>query len=102
MHHGHRGDGRPCIVAYIRQMQRIVDVGYMASSITATQTKHSFRPTSLFQSGWRPTDSSSIDPSLSFCGAPPSGVAVYLTTAHSRLMILKSDKLTPTQPWSQL
>ena len=50
---------------------------YMASSTTATQTKHSCRPISLFQSGWRPTDSSSIDPSLSFYGAPPSGVAVY-------------------------
>src|SRR6218665_1533963 len=43
---------------------------YMASSsTTATQTRHSF--TSLFQSGWLPTDSSSIHPSLSFYGSPP-------------------------------
>jgi len=83
-------------------MQRIVDVTYISSSTTAAQTKHSFRSTSLFQSGWRPTDSSSIDPSLSFYGAPPSGVAVYLTTAPSRLTILKSDKLTPPKPWSPL
>ena len=61
---------------------------YMVSSTTATQTKHRFRPrpTSLFQSGWRPTDSSSIDQSMSFYGAPPSDVAVYLTTAPSRLI----------------
>src|SRR6218665_322055 len=70
------------------------------SSTTATQTKHIFRPTSLFQSGWRPTDSSSIDPSLSFYGAPPSGVAVYFTTAPTSFMILKSEKLTPPQPRS--
>src|SRR6218665_864863 len=42
--------------------------------------------TSLFQSGWRPTDSSSIDQNMSFYGAPPSDVAVYLTTAPSRLI----------------
>src|SRR6218665_3633608 len=41
---------------------------YMASSTTATQTIHSF--TSLFQSAWLPTDSSSIHPSLRFYGSP--------------------------------
>src|SRR6218665_737058 len=41
----------------------------MASSATATQTIHSI--TSLFQSGWLPTDSSSIHPSLSFYGESP-------------------------------
>src|SRR6218665_2008171 len=43
----------------------------------ASQTIHSF--TSSFQSGWRPTDSSSIHPSLNVHGAPPSGVAIYIT-----------------------
>jgi len=57
----------------------------MNSSTTATQTIHSFRPTSSFQSGWRPTDSISIHPSLSFYGASPSGVAVYLTIQYLRI-----------------
>src|SRR6218665_182096 len=59
----------------------------MAFSTTATQTIHSI--TSSFQSGWRPNDSSSIHPSLSFYGTPPSCVVVYLTTVPSHLVILK-------------
>src|SRR6218665_1101943 len=54
-----------------------------------------------FQSGWRPSVSSSIHPSLSFDDALPSSVAVYSTTVTpSHLVILKSDQLTPPQPWS--
>src|SRR6218665_838500 len=36
-------------------------------------------------------------------GAPPSGVAVYLTTVGlpSHLVILKFDQLGPSQPWSR-
>ena len=76
-------------------MQRIIDVQlYMASSTSATQTKHRFRPTSLFQSGWLQTDSSSIDPSLSFYGAPPSGAAVqfdYSTFALDDTEVREAD-----------
>jgi len=50
---------------------------YMAYSTIATQTMYSF--TSSFQSEWRPTDSSSIPPSLSFyC------VAVYTWLQYLR------------------
>ena len=38
---------------------------YMSSSTTATQTKHSFRPNYLFQSGWRPTNRLKLNPSKS-------------------------------------
>src|SRR6218665_2852857 len=75
----------------------------MASSTTATQTIHSF--TSLFQSGWLPTDSSSTHPSVSFYGSPTRAprVAVYLTTLPSHYyVILKSDQLTPPQTWRPL
>jgi len=43
----------------------------MAPFTTDTQTIHSFA--SSFQSGWRPTDSSSIHTSLNFHDAPASG-----------------------------
>src|SRR6218665_1137489 len=70
----------------------------MPASTTATQTVlayiHSF--ISSFQSRCLPTDSSSIYPSLSIYAALPSGVAVYLTTVPSHLVVLQSDQRTPS------
>ena len=52
--------------------------------------------------GVQATQAQSIPLSMSFYGAPPSGVTVYLTTVTpSHLVILKSDQLTALQPWSQ-
>src|SRR6218665_3616629 len=53
--------------------------------------------------GVQPTQAQSIQLSLSFYGASPSGVVVYLTAVTpSHLVILKSDQLTPPQPLSPL
>ena len=51
--------------------------------------------------GVQPTQAQPIQVGVSI-GAPPSGVAVYLTTVPLHLVILRSDQLTPSQPWSTL